>query len=157
LREEGERGWIQNIAQIQSAQEAAERRIELSREVFFLKVHLEHSPKAVSPALVMGIPATLKDCPRASSPPSPTPKRRQYRRYMDEAEEREHLQVTRTNLVSARLKSEYQEILDDIRLIEKEKTKLLEKLGVKTIDEVPRLMPRREVSRDNLLGEYRGQ
>jgi hypothetical protein len=157
LREEGERSWAQNITQMQRAQEAAERRIELSREVYFLKFYLEQTPNAVTPTLVMGIPATLKDTPRAPSPPSPTPKRRQYRRYMNEAEEYENLHIVRTNLLGARLKSEYQEILDDIGVREKEKSQLLERFGVKSIDEILGLMPKRKISCENLRGEYRGR
>ncbi len=157
LREEVERGWVQNIAQMQKVQEAAEKRIELSRQIFFLKFHLEQTLKAVNPTLVMKIPATLKDMPRAPSPPSPTPQRGQYRRYLDEAEEHGNLQVARTKLLGARLKSEYQEILDDLRLREKEKSELLEKLGVKSVRGIPGLIPRRKVSSENLRGEYRGQ
>jgi len=157
LREDGERGWERNLVQMHRVQNLAEKRIDLNREVFFLKLHLKQAAEAVSPNLVMGIPANLKDTPRAPSPPTPTPKCRQYQRFMDEAKEHENIQIARTTLIRARLDSEYQEIMDDIGDTQKEKTQLLKKLGIRSVDELPGLMPRKKSPCENLRAEFHCQ
>jgi hypothetical protein len=160
LREDGERGWTKNLIQMQGIQDLAEQRIELSREVFFLKLHLEQAAEAVSPNLVMGIPANLEDTPRAPSPPTPAPtwrRRRQYLRFTNEAREHENLQIARTALVSARLDSEYQDILDDMGDTQKKKAQLLQKLGIKSVNEIPGLVPRKKSPCENLRAQFHGQ
>jgi hypothetical protein len=142
IREEGQRVWQENMAQLQEAQEFAERRIEIYRQIHFLKEYLENNSMS-GPR--MKIPATLKDIPRAPTPPTPTPKRTQYRRYIDEAEEQETIQLIRAKLLAARLKTEYETLQDDVEPREKERLQLLDKLGIQSVDEIPGLMPDRKL------------
>jgi hypothetical protein len=143
MREQGERGWNENIEQLRRAQEVAEKHIEVCRQIYFLKEYLENHTLPGDRQLVMRMPATLKDIPRGPTPPTPTPKRRQYRRYIDEAEEHETLQITRTNLLGARLKSEHQSLLDETAGKENERLQLLNRVGIQSVDEIPGLIPRR--------------
>jgi hypothetical protein len=149
MREQGERGWCENIEQMRRAQEAAEKHVEICRQVQFLKKYLETTPLTTG-LLMMRMPATLNDFPRRPSPPTPTPKRRQYRRYLNEAEEHETLQITRTNLLGARLKANRQEILEKNAVKENERLQLLDKVGIKSVDEIPGLMPQKRPSSENL-------
>jgi hypothetical protein len=149
MRAEGESGWCENIEQMRRAQEAAEKHIEICRQVQFLKNYVETTPLTTG-RLMMRMPATLNDTPRRPIPPTPTPKRRQYRRYIDEAEEHETLQITRTNLLGARLKANRQELLEKNAVKENERLQLLDKVGIKSVDEIPGLMPQKRPSCENL-------
>jgi hypothetical protein len=142
IREEAQCVWQENLAQLQEAQEFAERRIEIYRQIHFLKEYLENNSMS-GPR--MKIPATLKDIPRAPTPPTPTPRRTQYRRYIDEAEEQETLQLIKAKLLGARLKTEYETLQDDVEPREKERLQLLDRLGIQSVDEIPGLMPDRKL------------
>lgn len=149
MREQGERGWCENIEQMRRAQEAAEQHVEICRQVQFLKNYVETTPLTTG-RLVMRMPTTLNDIPRRPTPPTPTPKRRQYRRYINEAEEHETLQITRTNLLGARLRANHQELLEKNAIKENERLQLLDKVGVKNVDEIPGLVPQKSPSSENL-------
>ncbi|KAE9375745.1 hypothetical protein N431DRAFT_206860 [Stipitochalara longipes BDJ] len=132
------------------AQQSAERRTEIYREIHFMKKHLEDHP--IPDNAPMRIPAALNDITRAPTPPTPlttptpTPKRKQYHRYIDEAEESDTIHLNKAKLLGARLKSEYEAILDDIARREKERLRLLKKLGIRNVNEIPGLMPNRQRS-----------
>lgn len=144
-REEGQRVWEQNLAKLQEAQELAEKRIEIYRQIHFLKEHLANNQMAGMP--VMRMPASIKDIPRAPTPktPTPSPRRKQYRRYIDEAEEHETLQLIRAKLLGARLEAEFETLFDDVEPVEKERLQLLDKLGIQSVDEIQGLMPDRKL------------
>jgi hypothetical protein len=143
MREQGERGWNETIEQLRRAQEVADRHIEICRQIHFLKEYLENHTFLGDKRLVMRMSATLKDIPRRPTPPTPTPKRRQYRRYINEAEEHETLQITRMNLLGARLKSDHRSLLDETAVKENERLQLLNKVGIQSVDDIPGLVPRR--------------
>jgi hypothetical protein len=149
MREQGEHGWKENMAQIQRAQEAADKYIETCRQIQFLQNYLENQTTVEDRRLVMRMPATLNGMPRVPTPPTPTPKRRQYHRYIDEAEEYETLQITRTNLLGARLKLERHDLMRKTAVKENERLQLLEKVGIQSVDEIPGLMPRKRPSWEN--------
>jgi len=132
------------------AQQSAERRSEICLQIQRMKKYIaEHQTPHNA---LMRMPADLDDAPRAATPPTPTPRRRKYRRYMDEAEESDTIHLNKARLLGARLKSEHEAILDDIEPAERERSRLLKQLGISSVDEIEELMPEKKTARDPLAG-----
>lgn len=150
LRGEGEHRWKETTTHMHRAQEEAEKRIELCRQVHFLKQYLKNISTRES--AVMRIPSTLTDIPLDTPPATPTPKR-QYGRYLDEAEEYEAIQLTRATLMTSRLQSEYELLREHNAVKEKERDQLMEKLGIESIAQIQALIPKR-ASGENIRVQF---
>jgi hypothetical protein len=144
LRDEGQRAWQKGMAQLQKAQELAEARIKLYRQIHFLEEYIKNNS---IPAPPLKISASFQDIPPAPKPPVPTPrpKRRQYRRYIDEMVEQETIQLIKAKLLGARLELEYETLLGDVESREKERLQLLGKIGIQSVDEISGFMPDRKL------------
>jgi hypothetical protein len=148
LRAEAQEVWQEIMVQLHKAQHSAEHRIELYREIYFLKKYIKNHPNTHDAPI--RIPATLNDVPRAPTPPTPTLRRKQYQRYIIEAEASDTIHLNKARLLGARLKSDHESILNDIEPGERERLRLLKMLGIRNVHEFPRLMPRRKVYEDPL-------
>jgi len=152
LRDERQQAIEQNLQKFLRAHEAADMRVSLNREVYFLKNYLE---QIQTPTLSFGWFSSTE------TPPTPTPKpraeerkHRQYKRYLDENIEMENLMVTRARMMDARLSSELQDIMIDIQQALAQKHELLTKIGITSPADIPGLIPQRKPSSDNLRGEF---
>ena len=130
------------------AQQSAERRSEIYLQVQRMKKYIAEHP--IPHNALMRIPADIDDSPRASTPPTPIPRRRKYRRYMEEAEENDTIALNKARLLGARLKSEHEAILKDIEPAEGERLQLLKQLGINSVDEIKEIMPQGRTIQDPL-------
>lgn len=143
VRNEVHQAWDENLESVAKAQEAADKSLDLHREVAFLKKYLEQFPPNTPR---MRIPSDLNDSPRAPSPPSPTPRCRQYAQYMEQEIARGHLALNRNAAMFERIRDGHGEILDKSAALEREKARLLKKAGVRSTADIPGLIPNRVYS-----------
>jgi len=125
---------------VEKAQEAAAKFLDLHKDVVFLNKHLEQFPPDTPR---MRFPSNPRDTPRAASPPSPTPKRRQYPRYMEQEIARGSVALNKNAAIHERIRNEYEDVLDKSTALEREKAKLLKQAGVKNTADIPGLIPKK--------------
>ncbi|PBP22002.1 hypothetical protein BUE80_DR007104 [Diplocarpon rosae] len=151
----------QLFATADAAKQAAEARTLLAQEIF-LNARVAQSPPA-PPSSPPSFPSRKKHVtsPGPSSPrdaaksSARSPKRKkQYERYIAEELERQAIAVRKTEQYQKRLDDEHQEILREIEGLKIVKDRLLVRLGVGTVDQLPGLIPKREPSGRDLRTQF---
>lgn len=150
LREETDFLAKKLIKAAYEAHDAADRRVQISREVFFLKQVL------ASPSGVPLPTSTIPYSPSSKSPdpitpdqpidisktiPPGAPLKKHYKRYLDEQLSDAEITYRKTKMLGQRVEGEHKEIFDEIAELMREKAELLRKLGVEEAEDVPGLMP----------------
>ncbi|KAH7407398.1 hypothetical protein BKA64DRAFT_666481 [Cadophora sp. MPI-SDFR-AT-0126] len=167
LRTERQYNTAQLFLRADAAKATAEQRIQLGREVFFLKDRLSSMPPprdiSTPPPSTPSPPNLNNNLPTGQfnnsyyprSPPKPKLRRRtQYQRYLREEIEREETAVNKTKQFQKRIDEEHQEILEEMRELQVTKDQLLGALGVRSVSDLPGLIPKRETSGRDLRAQF---
>jgi hypothetical protein len=73
---------------------------------------------------------------------------------LKETEEREKIAVNKTRKLEERLNSEFHDILSEIEELRSTKDKLLDTLGVESVEAIPDLLPHRKAPKSDLRAEF---
>ena len=149
-----------NLSTFSRANTAAEHLISLNREVFFLQDRVAKCTPPKTPTNTQTPRSVNSSCTNLDSSMSPSPPppvrrpRQQYRRYLKESEEQEKIAVNKTRKLEERLNSEFHNILSEIEELRSTKDKLLDALGVDSIEAIPDLLPHRKFAKSDLRAEF---
>ncbi len=151
VQEYGESYYERTFHTFGEARRIATQRVDLKREIAFLERRdLDFSTLFTAPPTPPG--QKKKNEPRSfnerEEDVSYAKQKRQYRRYFEEATERENVMLAKAMMVGARLESDVANMQMDIAKLEIRKKQLLKMHGVKDTSEIPGLIPQRQQRSD---------
>lgn len=143
LRQQANLALVANLQDNDGVNAAVESRVNLGREVFFLKKRLAETAAAGTFFFSFQQDDILSDALTEESNTTPPPVRRrsQYKRYLEEGIKNEQIAINRAKKTDERLQDDLQMCLDDIHELRATKKQLLAALGVEDTSQIPGLLP----------------
>ncbi len=143
LRQQANLALVNNLQNNDEVNAAVESRVNLGREVFFLKKRLAETAAVGTPFSSFQQDNFFSDAlaEESNTPPPPERRRSQYKRYLEEGIKNEQIAINRAKKTNERLQEDLQMYLEDIHELRATKKQLLAALGVEDTSQIPGLLP----------------